>query len=77
VWRRERDQAVKVSLARKRGRKAAPANPLAPRVAELERENRSLQQRLQRAELIIEIQKKASALLGIPLSPPDGSRSDA
>ena len=31
---------------------------------------------LQRAEFLIEIQKKASELLGIPLSPLDGDESD-
>ena len=77
VWRRERDSAAKNGLTRKRGRKTVEVNPLSPRVAQLEREKRSLEQRLQRAELIIEIQKKASALLGIPLSPLDSSESDA
>ena len=40
---------------KKRGRKK---NPLAYRVAKLERENRRLQQKLKQAELIIEAQKK-------------------
>ena len=52
---------------RKRGRKAKEKNPLAERVAQLERENRRLNQRLAQAEIIIEVQKKVSTLLGIPL----------
>jgi len=37
----------------------------------LRRENERLQQRLQRAETIIEVQKKLSALLGLPMSESD------
>ena len=77
VWRRERDAAAKSGLTRKRGRTKAQVNPMVSRVAQLEREKREVEQRLQRAELIIEIQKKASALLGIPLSQPDSDGSDA
>jgi len=35
-----------------------PTNPLADRVARLEKDNRRLQQKLKQAELIIEAQKK-------------------
>jgi hypothetical protein len=42
-----------------RGRRGAPPHPLARRVSELERENTRLQRRLQQAEAIIEVQKKA------------------
>ena len=52
----------------KRGRKPNERDPLERRVAELERERRKLEGRLKRAELIIEIQKKASEMLGIPLN---------
>jgi len=68
TWRRERDQGACERLSRKRGRKPAEHNPLAGRLAQSEREVRRLQGRLRQAELIIDIQKKASALLGIPLS---------
>ena len=50
---------------KKRGRKKKEINPLAPRVAQLERENRRLEQKLKQAELIIEAQKKMSEILGI------------
>ena len=49
-----------------------PSSPLARRVAELERENARLTQRLQQAETIIAVQKKLSEVLGIPL--PSGER---
>jgi transposase-like protein len=70
-WRRQREQGALAGLAPKpRGRRAAPSHPLARRVSELEREKTRLQRRLQQAEAIIEVQKKVSALLGIPLNPP-------
>ena len=77
TWRRERDRAAGQQLEkRKRGRKPAEKNPLAPRLADLERENRRLQGELRKAELIIDIQKKASALLGIPLKSLDSDGND-
>ena len=67
-WRRERDRGYMSGLAsKKRGPKANETNPLARRVAELERENRKLQKRLEEAQIIIEFQKKVADVLGIPL----------
>jgi transposase-like protein len=72
TWRRQREEGTLQALRpKKRGRKAQPPNPLASRVAELERENRKLKKAMKKAETIIEIQKKASELLGIPLNQPD------
>lgn len=72
TWRRQREEGTLKGLSpKKRGRKAQPPNPLSSRVAELERENRKLKKAMKKAETIIEIQKKASELLGIPLSQPD------
>lgn len=66
TWRRQRDEGVLQGLSpKKRGRKAKEPNPLAPRVAELERENRRLIEKLRKAETIIEVQKKISEILGI------------
>ncbi len=70
-WRQEREAAARDRLSKKRGRRPAERNPLADKLAHLERENRRLQRRLNKAELIIDIQKKASALLGIPLNSPE------
>ena len=72
TWCRQREEGTLKALSpKKRGRKAQPPNPLASRVAELERENRKLKKAMKKAETIIEIQKKASELLGIPLSQSD------
>lgn len=71
-WRQLRDRLENQRLEPpSRGRKPKERNPLDRRVAELEREKRKLEGRLKRAELIIEIQKKASELLGVPLNNPD------
>ena len=74
TWRRQREEGSLAALSpKKRGRPAAPASPLARRVAELERENARLTQRLQQAETIITVQKKLSEALGIAPPSSDGS----
>jgi hypothetical protein len=42
-------------------------DPQAAELARLKRENVRLQERLRKAELIIEVQKKVSQLLGVPI----------
>ncbi len=67
TWRRQREQGELQALApKKRGRKPI-ANPLADENQRLRTENARLSRRLQQAELIIDVQKKVSALLGISL----------
>ncbi len=64
-WQRQRAQGELIALSPKqRGRKKKPIDANAKRVAELERENQRLQERLKQAEAIIEVQKKVAALLG-------------
>src|SRR4030042_1030187 len=67
AWRRERDLGALERLHKKRGRKPQPHNPLSRRVAELDRENARLNRRPKQAETIIEVQKKVTAIRGIPL----------
>jgi len=77
TWRRQREAAALAGLAaRKRGRNANPQNRQRQRLAELERENERLRHRLAQAETIIDVQKKVSSLLGIPLSRPETDESD-
>ena len=67
TWRKQRDRGLLDALSpKKRGRKEKEKNPLAPRVAELEKETERLRRKLKRAETIIEFQKKISEILGIP-----------
>jgi len=63
-WRRQRAEGQLQALAeRKRGRKAQEQQ--VHELDELRREKEQLQVRLQQAELIIEVQKKLSQLLGL------------
>ena len=66
TWRRQRDKGILQGLRPlKRGRKPSEPNPLLPEVEKLRKENERLEKRLKRAELIIEVQKKVSQMLGI------------
>ena len=69
VWRAARQRGELAGLTpRARGPKAKPVDPRDRRIAELERDQQRLQARLERAEGLIEVQKKVSQLLGIPLA---------
>ncbi len=66
TWRRQRKKGLLQAMTpKKRGRKEKQKNPLAKHVAQLENENRRLQLKLKKAELIIEAQKKMAEILGI------------
>ena len=68
TWRRQREAGILSSLKPKqRGRRANPIHPLEVENEQLRKENNRLQKRLKQAELIIDIQKKISQMLGIPL----------
>ncbi len=65
-WRRQRAEGQLQALGeRKRGRKGQEQQ--GKEVEELRRENERLQVRLQQVELIIEVQKKLSQLLGLSM----------
>ncbi len=69
-WRRQRDQGQIGALSpKKRGPKPAPDAAMARELTRLREQNQRLEQKLKKAELIIEVQKKVSALLGLdPIS---------
>lgn len=70
AWRKQRDEGTLAGLTpKRRGRKAAPDAPLAAENERLRRENQRLAAKLRQAETIIEVQKKLSEILGIPLPP--------
>jgi transposase-like protein len=72
-WRRQRDEGVLAGLtSKRRGRKSKAKSPLADENEHLRRENRRLKEQLRQAELIIDVQKKVSEMLSIPLKSPDG-----
>jgi transposase-like protein len=66
TWRKQREKGQLTALApKKRGRKT---DPQAEELARLKRENSKLQSRLDRAELIIDAQKKLLVLLNQPIA---------
>lgn len=77
TWRRQRQAGQLAALTdNKRGRKATPENPLNGEVERLRGENERLSQRLQQAELMVDIQKKACAILNITLATNNSDNSD-
>ena len=73
-WRRQRDAGSLGALTpSRRGPKVSEANPLASKVALLEKNNAHLARCLARAEAIIDIQKKVADLLGITMVPNGGA----
>ena len=73
-WRQQRARGILDGLAPKK--RGAKSDPLALENAELRRTIARLEHQLQRAETIIEVQKKISLLLGVPTEPslPDEPR---
>jgi transposase-like protein len=68
TWSRQRDRGVLSGLEpRKRGRKVTAHNPLQGEIERLHKENDRLRKRLRQAEIIIDVQKKASEMVGIAL----------
>ena len=67
-WRAAMREGAVAGLGKKRGRKKDPDAELQGRVVELERENARLKRQLKQAETVIEVQKKLSEMLGIPLN---------
>ena len=73
TWRNQREKGIFDSLApKKRGRKQMEKNQLSDAVAKLQKENQRLKDKLNKAEMIIEVQKKISEILGLsPLNEGD------
>lgn len=68
VWRRARARGELAALApKKRGRKPMPVDPRERKITELERHVARLTARAERAEALVELQKKLAVLLGRPL----------
>ena len=71
-WRQQRALGQLQGLAsKKRGRK--PQDPAAAELAQLRRENERLRVQLEQAEIIIDVQKKLSELLGLTTGESDGN----
>lgn len=67
-WRKLRDAGQMAGLSTKRrGRKPNTKNPLTDENTQLQRENLRLKEKLRKAELIIDVQKKVAEILGNPI----------
>jgi transposase-like protein len=67
-WRKERKAGILEGLApQKRGPKSK-INPLTAENQKLRRDNERLADRLRKAEIVIEVQKKVAMLLGLPIA---------
>jgi transposase len=66
AWRAARDRGELAGGAKKRGPVPRVVDPREKRIAELERETTRWQKRAERAEALVEVQKKVAALLGTP-----------
>jgi DNA-binding transcriptional MerR regulator len=64
-WRDEAEEALSGALKKKRGPKPNLEAKAEKRIAQLEREKAHLQERLRQAEVVIEVQKKISEILGV------------
>lgn len=69
-WRKARREGALGALQKGRGPKGRRRDPVARENEQLRQENARLRRRLEQAQAILEIQKKASELLGIPLNRP-------
>lgn len=73
TWRRQRERGELDRLSpQKRGPKT---DPQVVELAKLQRENAGLRERLRKAELVIEVQKKVSQILGVAL--PESDQDEA
>ncbi len=69
-WRNKRDEGV-LGGPRKRGPKGTPDAELMRELAKKDKRIEQLEKKLKRAEMIIDVQKKVSALLGVSLDAMD------
>lgn len=67
AWRKQRERGELQGLSRKRGPAPKERSSLVDKVQALERENARLKRRAERAEGLVELQKKVSEILGIEL----------
>ncbi len=73
AWRAARDRGeLGGQGVRKRGPEAKPPDPHEKKIAEQAREIARWQKRAERAEALVEVQKKLSELLGVELPPSNG-----
>lgn len=75
AWRAARERGEIAGLSKKRGRKPKDVDQRDRLIAEQQREIARLKRRAEKAEALVEIQKKVSHLLGIQLATSDEGSS--
>ena len=68
TWRKQREAGALAALTSKKRGPKPTKSPLADEVARLQREKAKLEEKLRKAEIIIDVQKKVAALLGNPFT---------
>ncbi len=68
TWRAARERGELAGRPTKRGPASRIPDPRDKRIAEVERESLRWRKRAERAEALVEVQKKVAALLGTPLA---------
>jgi transposase-like protein len=71
TWRRERANGIREALTPQRRGPKSKRNPLEEENQKLRRHVGQLTEKLRKAEIIIDVQKKVGALLGNPIPEPD------
>jgi transposase len=67
-WRKERKSGILEGLASQERGPKSKTNPLAAENQKLRRDNERLTDRLRKAEIVIDVQKKVAMLLGLPIA---------
>src|SRR5712664_1551166 len=67
TWRRERSSGIREALRSRRRGPKSKHNPFEEEIQQLRRQVVQLTEKLRKAEIIIDVQKKVAALLGNPL----------
>lgn len=77
TWRSQRSRGELLGLSPKRRGPKPSKNPADDRMRQLERENSKLRMRAERAEALIEVQKKLSELWGVTLPPVEDTETNS
>lgn len=75
-WRNARQKGALAALSQKRGKPKTKNTAEAKEMERLRRENERLREKLRRASVVIEVQKKVSDILGIDLNQPENDEND-
>jgi len=67
TWRKQREAGELAALTPKKRGRPVTRNPFADELARLQREKAKLEEKLRKAESVIDVQRRVAALLGNPL----------